>query len=104
MVKVWFCFDGPKVTRGGPAYELTVDECERKLGLTQGGLLTDLSTFPKFNVRSKVGEIAGYKYVVAEVGEDEAAPASLLAGYYYLQLDPEEVIESMGRQPAQPVP
>ena len=104
MASVWFCFEGPEPTRGGPAYRTPVIHCIEELGLSESQLLSGvLPPRPKFNERSKLGAFAGYKHVVVELDRGEAATVGWRPGYYLLTLTPREVTERLG-PPTSPVP
>jgi len=74
MIKVWFVREGPEPTRGGLAYELLLETCNKTLGLTEGDFLSGLERTPRFGDQtSRLGGIADYRHVVCEIEDAEAA-------------------------------
>ena len=74
MAKIWFVYEGSEPTRGGPAYELPAAEVIERLGVTEDRFLSGQDDpGPRFNKDGGLGQIAGYKHVVLEIDESEAA-------------------------------
>ena len=91
MTKVWFVREGPDPTRGGPAYTLPRDSCVDQLGLAKSQWLSSLDKTPRFGDQtSRVAGVADYRHVVCEVGESEAAEHGWKAGFYRLEISPQE--------------
>lgn len=100
MANVWFCKEGPRANVGDPPYQLPIEECVKVLNLEKAEFIGGLDgPTPKFNVTSTIGEIAGYKHTVVEVLDSEAR-AGWKAGYYYLPIEPGEVVARISRDPA----
>ena len=96
MAKVWYVSRGPDLTREEPQYELAVDECVEKLGLTKDHRIPpERLSGPHSTPRlaSDDGRLSAFtkpQHVVIEVGEDEAAAIGWEPEYYHLQLSPAE--------------
>jgi hypothetical protein len=100
MVKVWFVRDGPRPTIGGPAYELSLSSSIELLELKERHWLTDRREDVRFgNQDSALTEIAGNKHVVCEIDEGKAG---WRAGFYRIDLTPEETVRRVGRPPREP--
>jgi hypothetical protein len=97
MTKVWFVKEGPDPTRGGPAYNLPHDSCVSQLGLAKSQWLSGLNKAPRFGDQtSRVVGVAAYRYVVCEVDDSEAAEYDWKAGFYRLEIGPQEVGKRLG--------
>jgi hypothetical protein len=97
-VKVWFVRDGPQEQRGNPAYEVALQTCVDRIGLTmlQRIPLPEGQT-PRFGDQSvRRSELDPYQFVVCEIDEAEANLTNWRAGYYHIALGPEEVIAILG--------
>lgn len=106
MAKLWFAYEGPTPTIGEPAYDRRLDDFIKQLGLAphQWQWLSDLDHTPRFDDQgSGLGMVAGYKHVVCEVSEAEAAKLKWKSGFYRLDINTEEVIRRLG-PPAPPIP
>ncbi len=97
MVNIWFCKEGKDPTRGEPAYIQQLHECVEMLGLSRSQFLSELSKTPRFGDQEKrLTLFADYKFVVAELSEDETANTGWKAGFYRLEQSPQEVIKVLG--------
>lgn len=95
MANVWFCYEGPEPTGREPAYELSIAECQKVLGMRQSNYRGNLSTTLSFNRDSVLGKFAGYKHVVVAISVTESASSEWKAGFYLLQISPDDVIARM---------
>jgi hypothetical protein len=93
MAKVWLVYRGPEPTKGEALLtEITIDQCVSVFGLRGAHWHSTLSSTPKF--REKMSEMAGYlgpSYAVVEIGDAEAACQRWRAGFYLLEMTPDEV-------------
>ena len=97
MAKVWFVKEGPDPTRGGPAYKLALDSCVGQLDLVKSQWLSGPDKRPRFGDQtSRVAGVADYRHVICEVGESEAAEHGWKAGFYRLEIGPQEVRKWLG--------
>jgi len=96
MAEIWFCYEGPEPTRGGPAYKLPIDECIGKLDISESTFLSDLPKAPKFQDTGGYGAIAGYKHVVLRLEQTESGSVGWKPGFYRVPLELDEVIERLG--------
>lgn len=97
MTKVWFVKEGPDPTRGGPAYKLPLDSCVDQLGLVKSHWLSGLDKRPRFGDQtSRVAGVADYRHVVCEIDESEAAEHGWKAGFYRLEIGPQEARNRLG--------
>ena len=96
MAELWFCFDGPTPTRGGPAYELPLEVMIESLGVAQSNFLSDLWRAPRFNDADNLKQSDGHRHVVLRLSPDEAESMGWKPGYYYLPLAPSAVIDILG--------
>lgn len=88
MAKVWPVFEVREATQGEPWAVLPFDDAIRVLELDPKDLISDLSRTPRFSDSSHdLSWAAGHRYIVVEVGEEEAK-AGWKPGYYRSPLDP----------------
>ena len=97
MAKVWFVREGPNPTRDKPEHTLPLEQCIDKLGLAKFDWLHGLDRTPRFGSPTpRSRRVAGYRHVVCQVDELEASEQGWMAGYYLLEISPEEVRERLG--------
>lgn len=97
MTKVWFVREGTEPTQGGPAYNLPFDSCVDQLSLAKSQWLSGLDKTPRFKIQSQqMPVIAGYRHVVCEVAESEAAEHDWKPGFYRVDADPQDVQDRLG--------
>jgi len=97
MVKVRFVREGPKPTRGGPAYELPLATCVEVLGLTVDPFLSGRERTPRFGDQTaRLAGIADYRHVVCKMEDADVAGSGWKTGYYRIELSPAQAIERLG--------
>jgi len=97
MAKVWLARDGKDPTRGGPLAEVTLPTCEAKLGLRRSDFFSGLTQTPRFgDPEAPSSMVFGYRHVVVELGEPEAAGHGWRPGFYHVPCSPEEACIPIG--------
>ena len=91
MATVWMAKAGSDPARGEPWREMPLTECRERFGLVPSNFCSDLAIAPKFGNTSKAaGIFADPVAVVVKVEEREAAQHHWRAGFYLLDLSPDE--------------
>jgi hypothetical protein len=89
MAKVWLAYRGPEPTKESDSLaEIPLEECVSRLGLQQDNWRTPLEQTPKFEPDAKMADFLGPRYVVVEIGLDEAKKQQWRAGFYVLEITP----------------
>ncbi len=95
MAKVWFVREGADPTTGTPAYDISLQQCIDKLGLTKNDWLHGLDRTPRFQAPRSVA-VPEYRHVVCQGDDQEASEWGWRAGYYLLEISPKEVAKRLG--------
>jgi hypothetical protein len=91
MVTVWMAKAGSNPADGRPWREMSLSECQQRLGLESSNFRSDLAISPKFGDTSKkAGNFADPVAVVVKIEEEEGAQHHWRAGFYLLDLLPDE--------------
>src|SRR5882672_1605980 len=100
MTNVWPCYEGNLVTQGGPWAELPLSNCEELLDLSPVDYLCGLESTPHFGEfgGNNLGTVAGYRHVIVEVGEVDAAAGGRgwKPGFYRVRMSPAAVYDKLG--------
>jgi len=98
MAKVWLVYRGPEPTKGGALLnDISIDECVSTFGLRTMDWHSPLSSTPKFSEKmSEMADYLGPRYAMVEIGDAEAAPMRWRAGFYLLEMTPDEVQRRVG--------
>ena len=96
-VDIYFVREGSQEQRGAAAYTKPLAACVEEIGLQRGNWISPLDKSPRFgdqNVRAS--PLDEYKHVICKIDAEEAKASGWKAGYYRVDLTPEEVIGRLG--------
>jgi hypothetical protein len=76
---------------------LSINECEKKLGMTKDEYVCDLANPPRFGnaVDQPASAVSGYRYVVVEISAPEATASGWKSGFYVVQVTPKDARKIM---------
>lgn len=95
MAKVWFMRGGSDPTTGAPAYDdVGLQQCIDRLGLAKSHWLHSLDRTPTFGRPGNLPREP--RHTVCQVDGLEASEYGWMAGYYLLEINPEEVAKRLG--------
>ena len=98
MARVWMAQEGSRANSGGPWREMTLDECQQKLGLIPSDFKSDLADPPHFGDTTKPPAMFRDPVaVVVEVDDAEAAKHGWKPGFYVLDVSPKQAEKRLGR-------
>jgi hypothetical protein len=102
-VKVWFVYESAEPARRGAKYvlptqrdikyTLPLEACMRKIGLSEHQWIAAMR--PSDQSRQPEG-LAVPRHVLCEIDETEAQASGWKAGYYRVDLSPDEVAKRLG--------
>lgn len=90
MTNVWMVREGAGPPQGNPWKEMSVADCCKRLGLIPSNFWCGLTDPPKFGEPSELAKFRDSRFVFVELDDAEAAQSSWKAGFYKLELSPEE--------------
>ena len=95
MVKIWFVRNNIGKTTGDSEYQLPLDDCVNRLGLSPDHFLCSIESTPEFGIDHRAN-FRGPSHVVCEVQDTNAVTSQWKPGFYRIQLSPEQVRERLG--------
>ena len=96
-VEIYFVRDGPQLQRGAASYTKLLAACVEEVGLKRDNWTSALDNSPRFGDQSVRGSFFDeYKHVVCKIDDEEAKATGWKAGYYRIEMTPEEVIGRLG--------
>lgn len=96
MAEIWFCSEAGRPFQEEQLDDRPFGECVALLQLSADRYLGE---DPTIAPEANRGMIAGDKYLVVAVGEEEAEPMGWRPGYYPSPLDPAQALERLGLEP-----
>lgn len=96
-VEMYFVRDGSQQQRGAASYTKPLVACVEEVGLRRDHWTSPLDNPPRFGDQSVQGSLLDeYKHVVCKIDDEEAKASGWKAGYYRIDMAPEEVIARLG--------
>ena len=78
---------------------LSIDECEKKLGMTKDEYVCDLTMPPHFGDQP-ASSVSGYRYVVVEISAPEATASGWKSGFYAARVSAKDARKIMKNRAA----
>jgi hypothetical protein len=96
-VEIYFVRDGSQQQFGAASYTKPLAACVEDLGLRSDHWTSALDNPPRFGDQSvDASPVDEYKHVVCKIDDAEATASGWKAGYYRVDMAPEEVIARWG--------